>query len=200
MKIIGLCGGSGSGKGTVAAMFLRHGIPSVDTDKVYHAITSKTTPCTLELVAEFGDSILNIDGSLNRKALARIVFESGNETKLNRLNSITHRHILNTTREILEEYKSSGVRAALVDAPLLFESHFNEECDEIIAVIADMDVRISRIIERDHVDRTAAMTRISKQLSDEYLREHSDHIIVNNGSLCETEKEVARIAEKILNK
>jgi dephospho-CoA kinase len=76
MKIIGLCGGSGSGKSEVCSFIISLGIPVIDADAVYHEITSKEGPCLEQLRLEFGDEIISC-GALDRKALSKIVFESG---------------------------------------------------------------------------------------------------------------------------
>ena len=79
MKILGLTGQSGAGKGAVAALFAEHGIPSVDTDAVYHELLIPPSACLDELTAEFSGAILNPDGTLNRPALAALVFEPSEE-------------------------------------------------------------------------------------------------------------------------
>lgn len=199
MKIIGLCGGSGSGKGTVAKMFLSYGIPSIDTDLVYHELTSRKSYCLDELVAEFGEEILSGDGSLDRRKLSTIVF-CGDASAENRmkLNYIAHKHVLKYVRDELNVYKKKGARAVLVDAPLLFESKFNKECDLIIAVIADKNVRIQRIINRDGISVESATLRIQTQLTDAFLIEKSDFIVNNSGDLLKTKVQVEKIAKKIL--
>ena len=200
MKVIGLCGGSGSGKGTVAEIFSVFGIPSVDTDKVYHELTSKSTECLDALVSEFGDGILNADGGLDRKALSSLVFGDGAAAvRRQKLNEITHKYVLDRTRAILRDFEEMGAKAALVDAPLLFESGFDKECDLIVAVIADMNVRIDRIMLRDGISENGATLRVKTQLPDDYLSSRSDFIINNSGSLDELEASVSEIAEKILN-
>lgn len=199
MKVIGLCGGSGSGKGTVAKMFAEFNILSIDTDKVYHMLTSEKSSCLDALVAEFGEDILSEDGSLNRKALAQIVF-AGNDSDKKRaaLNRISHKFVLEKTREMLDELKNKGTPAALVDAPLLFESGFDKECDAVIAVVADEQTRIERIKERDGVSAEYARARIKAQLSDEYLIKNSDYVIDNSGTVNDTGLCVSEIARKIL--
>lgn len=200
MKVIGLCGGSGSGKGTVAGMFSDYGIPSIDTDAVYHDLTSCKTSCVDALSCEFGCGILNSDGSLNRKELSKVVFfgEESSE-KREALNRISHKYVLDKVREILRCYESRGVVAALVDAPLLFESGFDKECDFVIAVIAERDVRIARIVERDGISAEAALRRIESQLPDAYLTERARYTIYNSGNLSETKISVDKIAREILN-
>jgi len=199
VKIIGLCGGSGSGKGTVADLFIKFGIPSVDTDAVYHQLTSHTSDCLLALVEEFGVSILTDSGALNRKKLSEVVFTGdGSDKRRARLNAISHKYVLDETRKILRGYAENGKVAALVDAPLLFESGFYRECDAVIAVVADKAKRIERIVFRDGLDEAAAVRRIESQISDEHLKEVADFVIENSGSLSELECQVELIAKKIL--
>lgn len=200
MKVIGLCGGSGSGKGMVSEIFSVFGIPSIDTDKVYHELTSKPSECLTALTNEFGEGILDSEGALNRKALSELVFGDGVcASRRKTLNSITHKYVLDRTREILANYEALGAKAAIVDAPLLFESGFDKECDIIIAVIADMNIRIDRIMLRDDISETKATLRVKTQLPDDYLISRSDYVINNSTSLDALEEAVSDIANKILN-
>jgi dephospho-CoA kinase len=196
MKIIGLCGGSGSGKGTVSAIFLEMGIPSVDTDAVYHEMTCYDSPCLQALRHEFGQEIVDQSDSLDRAKLASIVFND--VEKLDKLNRITHAFILGETRKRLEVYKSQGYSAALVDAPVLFESGFDSECDEIICVIADPRVRIERIVARDKITEHAARSRIDRQISNDELITRCDYVIYNNDDMVSLRANVSEIAKIIL--
>ena len=201
MKIIGLCGGSGSGKGTVAELFSLYGIKSVDTDAVYRELTATKTPCLDALVNEFGDEILSPLGALDRSKLRSIVFDSEDaKEKRTRLNEIAHKFILGKTREILEAYRQEGRLFSIVDAPLLFESGFNKECDFILCVLADKEQRILRIIKRDGLSREMAEQRIASQLSDEELIKLSDFKITNNGDIQELKDSVDMIVEELTEK
>ena len=197
MKTIGLCGGSGSGKGAVGKLFEMHGIPVIDTDAVYHEITSGLSECLSELVSFFGESIIDDKGALDRGALGKIVFSQDAEQKLAELNRITHKHILSNVRLKLSDIKASGIEYAVVDAPLLFESGFNKECDVIVAVIADKNLRIERVMARDGISRDAAVRRISSQLSDEFLIENSDFVIYNSASLSELAEKIEILINEI---
>lgn len=198
MKVIGLCGGSGSGKGTVSGLFAEHGFIAIDTDKVYHGLTSSLTDCLRELVDEFGEGILNQSGALDRRKLAAIVFANGTDKQKHAaLNRIAHKHVLEKVREMIAEYEKEGYAAVLVDAPMLFESGFDKECDAVIAVTADKDARVDRIVLRDSISREAALARIEAQLSDEILTARSDYTIRNDDISALPEK-VAVVAEKIL--
>ena len=181
MKIIGMCGGSGAGKGYVCSVFATHGIPAIDTDAVYHAMTSGHSPCTEELESYFGSSILREDGSLDRAALAAIVFAPDGEGKLKKLNEITHKYIKTETEKVICQYRTENRRAVIVDAPALFESGFDRMCDCIIGVFAPKETRILRIMQRDGISRERAEARIAKQIPDEELTARCDYCIQNGG-------------------
>ena len=195
---IGLCGGSGSGKGAVCDAFRACGIPSVDTDKVYHMLTSAPSDCLDELVSVFGVGILT-DGILDRRKLADIVFNpDGGEKARARLNSIAHKHILARTRGMAAEFYNAGARAVVIDAPLLFESGFDRECDVTVAVIADAEKRVERITARDGISRDAALRRIASQIADSDLISRADHVIYNNGSFDELSCAVNALVRELL--
>ena len=201
MKIIGLCGGSGSGKGTVSELFALHGIPSVDTDKVYRLMTEKPSPCLDALCEEFGNEILAPDGSLDRSKLRLAVFLGEDAAqKRRRLNEISHKFILGRTREMLCEFADKGCAFAIVDAPLLFESGFDKECDYILSVLADKELRVLRIVKRDGLTEADARARIASQKSDEELIKLSDYTIVNNGDISELRSQVLKVVEQITEK
>ena len=200
MKVIGLCGGSGSGKGSSCEVFRELGIPSIDTDAVYREITASPGDCIAALADEFGSEIITENGSLNRKRLAEIVF-SGDDSalRLARLNRIAHKFILDETRRRLAYYEQAGTPAAIVDAPVLFESGFDDECDILICIIADRDVRIARIMARDGITREEAEKRILSQLSDEELISRCDYVISNNYDISHLKTEVKHVLNKILD-
>ncbi len=198
MKVIGLCGGSGSGKGAVSRIFLKYGIPSVDTDALYREMTSSEGECMSALISAFGPSVANDDGSLNRETLRTIVFRGDNkDTKRTLLNEITHKFILKKTRALISEYRQQNKEFALIDAPLLFESGFDRECDFTLAILADREKRIERIISRDGITREAAEARIDTQLSDCELAKMADFTITNNSTPEQLCKSVQEFISKI---
>ena len=183
--VIGLCGRSGAGKSYVSKLFASEGIPSVDTDAVYREMTSspsdgKLSDCMKELVAEFGDGILSEDMSLNRRALADAVFSDNGKAMLSKLNEITHRHILSETDKRLAVFCEEGYTAAIVDAPLLFESGYDKKCDYIMVATAPEDVLVERIISRDGVEREHAEKRLKAQLSESEIVSRADFVINTN--------------------
>lgn len=199
MTVIGLAGGSGSGKSSVALIFEKLGVPFVDADKLYWHLTSYKSECVLELTSEFGEKILNRDGSLNRAALREMVFGDENREKLNTLNRISHKHVIALAKKEMKSLEERGAEFVLFDAPLLFESGFHNECDFIIAVVSDAETRIKRITARDSISRELAILRIRAQITDDFLRDNADFIIENNGSLHLLEGEVLRVFELIKN-
>lgn len=184
MLKIGLCGTSGSGKGYVCEKFKEYGVFHIDTDKVYATrVAVKGSDCLRELCMFFGNGILNSDGTLNKKALSERVFEGENAfSHLKVLNTVTHKYIRNDVLKTLEENEKNGIKATLIDAPVLFESGFDNMCDVTICVTAPDDVKISRIIARDGIPRQKAQARLKSQLTDGRLRELCDYEIVNDGA------------------
>ena len=100
-------------------------------------------------------------------------------------------------RRLLSKHHESGAEFAIVDAPLLFESGFDKECDVVIAVVADTSLRVSRICDRDGIAEDSALKRISSQIPDNVLAERSDFVIHNNGSIDSLSKCVAEILKEL---
>ena len=199
MKVIGLCGGSGSGKGQASLCFADRGVPSLDTDSLYHSIISGDSECTREIASAFGSEILDDNRGVDRKKLSNIVFSDESGEKLKTLNTITHKFVLDGCRKWLDAQKQKGCRAAIIDAPLLFESGFDRECDVVICVEADEKTRIKRIIDRDHTSEEIAKIRINSQADNSFLERHSDYIIENSADISALDLQVEKICRLILD-
>lgn len=199
MKVIGLVGTTGSGKGAVSEFFKEFGFAVIDTDAVYHEMMRGPSPCLDELRLAFGEEIIRADGALDRARLSGIVFASGAEEKRALLNKIAHKHVLDEVRRTVSELEKKDTPLVIVDAPLLFESGFDKECDSILCVSAGKDVRVERIIRRDGITKERALMRIAAQKDDSELERLSDFVIENNGDLTTLKAQVGDFISKISN-
>lgn len=179
MKLIGLTGTTGSGKGYVSALFAKRGIAHVDTDAIVHRLYSENRSCIDELIDAFGD-ILAEDGSIDRKKLAPIVFSD--EAQLARLNTIVHRYVKAEVDQISKAYADQGADYLLIDAPQLYEAGMESMCWRVIAVTAPMELRVGRICARDALTKEAANARIACQHTDAFYEENADFVIRNDGT------------------
>jgi dephospho-CoA kinase len=157
-KIIGLTGGSGSGKSTVAAALRSVGALVVDCDKIAHENMAVGGIAYPEIAECFGSEILAPNGEIDRKRLGGIVFND--RAMLERLNAITHRHIIAVVKAAVASAKCELV---VIDAPLLYQTGLDKLCDEVWVTDAPLDIRLDRIAERDGITREAAMARIKNQ-------------------------------------
>ena len=180
MLVIGLTGPTGAGKGCVADLFAAFGLPVLNADRIYHTLLIPPSPCLDELADHFGKEVLTEAGTLNRQALAAIVFSNAEE--LTTLNTITHHYVMAEIRKRLEQLRKDEAIAAVIDAPQLFEAGADRDCNVIVSVLADPALRIDRIMRRDSIDADTAIKRISAQKSDAFFRAHSDYVIENNES------------------
>ena len=188
--IIGLTGQSGAGKSTVAKIFERHGFCVIDADRIAKEITSRKSTAML-LADHFGTTIINGDLSLNRKALASIIFND--REQLHKLNSIMFPKICKQIKLIIRENKEKNI---IIDAPQLFESGIEEICDIIVSVIAPIDTLVQRIVNRDGISEQDARLRIQSQYDEQFFIEHSNYIIRSGLSLDDLNSQVMNIIIK----
>lgn len=194
MKIIGITGGTGSGKTTALNELERRGALLIDCDAVYHRMLETDKPMLDEIEKYFPGAV--IDGKLDRKALGAVVFTD--EEALRDLNIITHRHINLEIRRILREHAMNGGTLAAIDAIELFSSGLAKCCTATVGVIADRDVRISRIMRRDGISREYAMMRINAQRPNEYFIQKCSLVLENNGSQEEFIEKCRKTFEEVL--
>ena len=180
MLVIGLTGPTGAGKSRVAELFSAFGLPILNADDVYHALLIPPSPCLEELTDRFGREILTEAGTLDRKTLGKIVFS--NPEELAALNAISHHYVMAEIRRKLDQLRRAEAIAAIIDAPQLFEAGADRDCNVIVSVLADRELRINRIMNRDRISSEEAIQRIAAQKSDTFFRAHSDYVIENNES------------------
>lgn len=179
MFIIGVTGGSGSGKSTVANILARHNGTAIDADRVYHEMLSTCVPMQREILAKF-PTAQGEDGKVDRSRLAHIVFRDDKE--LGTLNAVTQPYIIAELERMFEECYRQNQPFVVIDVIRLFESGLSKLCDVTIGVVAPEEIRVGRIMERDHIPEARARERVRAQQSEEYYRKKCDHIIVNDGS------------------
>ena len=177
IRILGITGPTGAGKSLLSEYLRQVGLPVIDADKVYHALTDAPSACTAMLRDTFGEAILRADGSLNRTALSEVVFHD--TEKLALLNSTVLGCVLDEIRAKIKALESDGHSCVAVDAPTLIESGFHLECSTVISVLSPRELRIRRIVERDGISEARARTRVDAQNPDEFYRQHSDLVFVN---------------------
>ncbi len=190
--ILGLTGGSGTGKSSVLKHLKAKGAYVIDGDSVARKVVENGKPALLEIKAHFGESVINPDGSLARRKLGNIVFSD--KKSLDILNKITHKYIKD---EILEEIKNTDKTLVAIEAAELFEGGLGGICDFTIAVLADIEIRKKRIIERDCLTLAQAENRIMSQKSDEYYINHCDFCVKNDGKITDMITEINKIIEKL---
>lgn len=192
MKIIGITGGIGSGKSTVSSALRDLGAAVVDADVIARSITAPGGRAHDELVEYFGREIVNMNGEIDRIKLASIAFSD--KVKLHALNCITHKHIADKMRDTMELLKNSGKWDIIViDAPIPIEKGFLDLVDEVWIVTADLETRISRVMERSGYSREEIIKRIDSQLRDDEYLAIADEVLSNNGSPDELEQAVVKL-------
>ena len=184
--VVGLTGPTGAGKSTVATVFEKEGFHIVDTDKISRKAMGKGSPLLLRIANAFGDDVINSDGTLNRKLLAKRAFATREKTDT--LNSITHPYIYEKALLEIEEYSNKGYDKFILDAPVLFESGGEKYCTKTVAVISDLAKRIERITLRDNLTEKEAMMRINAQHGDIYYIDRADFVLHNNSGQRELEE------------
>lgn len=195
MKVIGLTGGTGSGKSTVAAYLEKKGCIIIDADKISRDLTKLGGEALEPIRRRFGADVFFEDGSLDRKKLGGIVFSD--DAKLRSLEEITTDIVIKKILEKVEHLKKNGFNGTVIlDAPLLFECGMKDCTDENWLVTCDLENRIQRLIDRDGISRQSILDRMANQLSDEQKRMMADRVIENSGSLTELYSRIDRFIER----
>lgn len=187
MKVIGITGGTGAGKSTISAALADLGAETADADKIAHAVMSPDGAAYAELVCVFGREILCGDGKIDRKKLGKIVF--ADRQSLQTLNDITHKYVY---AELQKRIDSCRADVIVLDVPLLFEKGSPIHYDLTVAVTADRETRLARIVARDGIDRSAAAARIKNQMTDAEYAQLAD-MCVENGEGADARELAARI-------
>ncbi|MEI8215621.1 MAG: dephospho-CoA kinase [Eubacteriales bacterium] len=197
MKRIGITGGIGSGKSTVSKFISSLGYMVIDADKISLDLASPKSELLNELKYEFGEAVINENGSLNRKLLGDIVFSDKEKRK--RLDLIFQPRIKNEIERIFSELEErNDVKLAFLDAPLIFETGLQEYLDKVWLISTDTEKRFERIKNRDNLSIDEIKSRIQAQMNDTDKIRLADVIIENNGNLEELKLKIVNLIEKEL--
>ena len=177
LTVIGITGGSGSGKTTALMELEKHGALILDCDAVYHELLSDSSEMITELAEAFPMAVE--EGRVCRNVLGDIVFRDENALRL--LNEITHRHIRNEIDRRLRAWAMEGGSLAALDAIELISSGVADRCSFTLAVTAAKETRIRRIMQRDGISREKAELRIEAQRPNEYFEKNCDVTLFNDG-------------------
>jgi dephospho-CoA kinase len=189
---VGLTGGLGSGKSTVAALLGERGAVIIDADVVAREVVRAGTPGFAAIVARFGPGVVGPDGELKRAGLARIVFADSNA--LDDLNAIVHPLVGSRSAELVAAAPPGAV--VVHDIPLLAENGMADRFDAVVVVEADREIRLARLAERG-LTRAEAEARMTAQANDEQRRAIADEIVRNDGDLDSLARQIDRLWDRL---
>lgn len=195
MKWIGLTGGIGSGKSTVAKYLTSKGFQIIDADLLAHEVTQVGEEGLDRIARTFGQKILKPDGSLDRKALAAQVFSDAE--KLKQLEALLHPLIQERARQKQKQLKSQGVDLAFYDVPLLYEKNLQNQFDKVIVVNASDANRLQRLLKRDGNSEAEIRNRMERQMTLAEKVRLADYVIENDGDVQHLQRQVDRILTEL---
>lgn len=193
MMVVGLTGGIGSGKTTIAKWFQSQNIPVYIADKEAKALMNRSKVIKRKLTSLFGEDAYK-EGKLNREYLASKIFSD--RKLLSKMNAIVHPKVGSHFNRWLKKQDSPYV---IKEAAIIFENNLEYQYDYIITVVADKDLRIERVMKRDNASKEKVESIISNQLSDEEKIKKS-HFVINNNKLEEAKEQALSIHQILLKK
>ena len=191
-RIIGITGGIGSGKTTLAHCFSAHNILVIDADEISRFALTPASDCFRDVVDLFGPGVLKQDGSLDRTAIAEKVFSDRAQREA--LNAIVHPYVIS---EMLKRSEQVDAPIVVWDVPLLFESGVDAFCACTIAVLCSEEIRVMRAMRRDGADEEEIRARIRAQLSDETREQLATYTIRNERTIDAFCEEADALIEQI---
>jgi dephospho-CoA kinase len=195
LPVIGLAGGIGSGKSEVARLLAARGCYVIDSDAAAREVLQRPEVRD-ELVRWWGRGILGTDGSVDRRAVAKIVFADPEERR--RLEGLVHPLVRARRGELIEEARRRGAPAAVIDAPLLFEAEVDRECDAVIFVDAPRQERLRRVRESRGWSKEELERREGAQMPLEEKRRRSTYVVENAGDREALGRAVAEVLGRIV--
>lgn len=206
-RVVGLTGGIGTGKSTVARLLAGLGAVVIDADAIVHELQAPGTPLVAQIAETFGPELVRPDGALDRERLGRLVFADAVARK--RLGELVHPAVGVEMVRRLEAARAAGAALVVLDIPLLLEGRTARASDpgrartasdlvsEVIVVYAREAQQIERQVSRDGATPAHATERVRAQLPIEEKRKLADHVIDNSGALADTERQVRELYAKL---
>ncbi|MFC0350045.1 dephospho-CoA kinase [Undibacterium danionis] len=194
---IGLTGGIGSGKTTVANMFAELGATIIDTDLIAHQLSQKNGAAIPSIAQHFGAEFINSDGAMDRNKMRELVFSDAQAKK--QLESILH-PLIRQQCEMAATHITSKTNYPIFVVPLLIESEdWRQKVQRILVVDCDQETQITRVMQRNHLERTQVLKIMAAQVSREKRLAHADDVINSMADLSQVHSEVERLHKKYLN-
>lgn len=199
MLVAGLTGGIASGKSTVARIMGRAGAVVIDADQIAHQVMAPGEQAWHAVQDVFGPGILSADGRIDRQALGELVFQ---DDRLRRqLEQIVHPYVRARMDDQTERIVRTRPEALIIqDVPLLLEAGMQHGLDEIIVVYVPERIQLRRLMQRDGIDREAALARIRAQMPMEEKKQRATMVIDNSGTPAATEKQALEVYHKLAGK
>lgn len=196
MKVIGITGGVGCGKSAVMDFLAgEYGAEILKADSVGHLLMEPGMVCYEKMVKHFGEKILRADGTVDRQAVASIVFSDEKELAVQ--NRIMHPEIRRYILQRLEEVRAGGTKYCFVEAALFFEDHYDDFCDEVWYIYADAAVRKKRLAESRGYSERKIQEIMEQQMTEEEFRRRTSFTVDNSGSLQNTEQQIRERMQKL---
>jgi dephospho-CoA kinase len=181
MVLVGLTGGIGAGKSTVAALLASRGAVVLDADRIVRELQEPGTDVYRQIVARFGETVVQPDGTIDRAKLADVVF--GDDDARAALNAIVHPVVMQSIAEQIQSYSSQPDAVVVLDVPLLVEVGGGEGLDLVVVVDAPEDVRVQRLVAERGMDPEQIRVRMAAQATPEQRRALADVVITNDGDM-----------------
>lgn len=188
---LGVTGGLGSGKSSVARLFGELGAPVIDADQVAREVVAPGTPGLSAVIEAFGRDYLAPDGTLDRRRLGQLVF--ADPAARRRLEAIIHPEVIRAMRSRAEALERAGSRVVVLEVPLLFEAGLAGEVDKVVVVDAPEEERLARVVTRDGLSPEEARERLAAQLPLAEKVRWADYVIDNAGPWEKTRLQVERL-------
>lgn len=195
MKIIGLTGGIASGKSTVSRLLAEHGYAVIDADRIAWQLAEPDNSLWQAYYERYGEKVLNDDRTLNRQAVASVVFQNPAEKQW--MDSAAHPMIKAEIQRNLARLIAAGRDVVFLDVPLLYEAGWDYMADTVWVVYADEANQLRRLCQRNGFSEAEAQRRIGAQLPMSEKKRRADVVIDNNGSLEDLSRQVHKLFEAL---